>query len=223
MEKLEKDIMAYGHHQASCLSCMNIIYTLYNNFMQPRDRFVLSKAHASGVLYHILEEKGLIDKSEIPYWPSHCTYGMPGVEFTGGSLGMGLGVAAGIALSLKNKRELGLVICLVGDGELYEGSNWEAIMFAAAHKLNNLICIVDRNFMSASDFTESFLPLESLEDKFDAFNWDFLGVNEDRFFPIIQSARFRVSDVPLCLIINTVKGRGYKEFMANPRCHTMKI
>lgn len=211
---LREEVMNYGHHQASCLSSLKIMEIICQKFMREEDRFILSKAHASGVLYYLLAEKGLFEKSEIAYWPSHCTYGMPGVEFTGGSLGMGLGVACGVALSLKNKKTNSFVICLVGDGELYEGSNWEALMFASAHKLNNLICIVDRNYMSASDWTENYLPLEPLADKFKAFGWEVKNESISRQLD---------SDKPRCYIINTIKGDGCPEFEGNPLCHTMKI
>jgi len=226
MEKIEKEIMANGVHQASCLSCLNILETLYYRFLKKGDRFILSKAHASAALYFILADKGILDRVQILSLDNHCTYGTPGIEFSGGSLGMGLGVACGMALSLKNSRKLPLVVCLVGDGELYEGSNWEAIMFASAKKLNNLICIVDRNYMSASDFTEDSLPLEPLDDKFNAFGWDAVTIDDtqqDELLLYLRGVRFHASKNPKCLIVNTIKGRGYDKFEGNPLNHTMKI
>ena len=220
----DQDIMDYKCHQASTLSCLGILKALYYGNLKPF-RFILSKAHASSALYFILADLGFFDKSEIAKFDTHCTYGIPGIEFTGGSLGMGLGVACGIALSLKTKRKLPLVICLVGDGELYEGSTWEAIQFASAQKLNNLVCIVDRNRMSGSDFTENFSPLEPLEAKFGAFGWETKCISDNReeLLQCIRGAEFHITYKPCCLIVSTIKGRGYKEFEGNPMCHKMTI
>jgi len=188
-------------HQASCLSCFGILKILYEIFLKSDDRFILSKFHAYPAL------KSLTSK----------------IEYEGGSLGMGLGVACGIALSKKIKRELGMVVCLVGDGELYEGSCWEAIMFASANKLTNLICIVDRNYMSASDFTENFMPLEPLTDKFDSFGWDGRLGSEEDLLSWLKTYRLRITEKPKYYVVNTIKGQGYKELEGDPMCHTRKI
>jgi len=235
MKELEKHVINYKYHQASTLSCLPILHTLFHRFLklypkdprnEDRDRFLLSKSHASSALYYIMADLGFFDKSEIKDFGFYCTYGVKGVEFTGGSLGMGLGVASGMAYGLKQKQSLSLVVCMVGDGELYEGSNWEAIMFAPAYKLNNLICIVDRNFMTAHDFTESFIPLEPLEDKFRVFGWDTYridGYNPQSLLFILERHRLQRGSRPLCIIADTIKGKGCKEFEGKPMCHTMKI
>jgi transketolase len=228
--EIEKQVMDYKYHQASTLSCLRILVALYYNFLklkpfEERDRFLLSKAHASSALYFILADLGFFDKSEIGKFDTYGTYGIPGIEFTGGSLGMGLGVACGMAYGLKMKKKLPLVICLVGDGELYEGSTWESIQFASAYKLNNLVCIVDRNQMSANDFTENFSPLEPLVDKFEAFGWKVKRIqdNEQELLCCLRGVRFHVSSKPACIIVDTIKGRGHEEFVGKPMCHTMKI
>jgi len=235
VDELEQYIMDYKYHQASTLSCLRMLWALYYKFLKvfpkdprndKRDRFILSKAHASSALYYILADLGFFDNSEIKGFDSYGTYGIPGIEYTGGSLGMGLGVSCGMAYGLKQKKLLSLVVCMVGDGELYEGSNWEAIMFAPAYKLNNLICIVDRNFMSANDFTENFIPLEPLDDKFRVFGWEVKridGYDIDKFIDILNAHRNQRGNKPLCIIADTIKGCGHTDFVGNPMCHTMKI
>jgi transketolase len=229
-KQIEKDVMEYKYHQASTLSCLRTLVALYYDFLkldpsEDRDRFLLSKAHASSALYFILADLGFFDKSEILKFDTYGTYGIPGIEFTGGSLGMGLGVACGMAYGLKMKKKLPLVVCMVGDGELYEGSCWEAFQFASAYKLNNLVCIVDRNFMSANDFTENFSPLEPLEDKIRAFGWSVERIqdNQEELIRLLNGVRFHTNSKPACIIVDTIKGRGYEEFVGNPMCHTMKI
>jgi len=230
VRQIEKEVMDYKYHQASTLSCLRTLVTLYYRFLklnphEDRDRFLLSKAHASSALYFILADLGFFDKSEISKFDTYATYGIPGIEFTGGSLGMGLGVACGMAYGLKMKKKLPLVVCMVGDGELYEGSTWESIQFASAYRLNNLICLVDRNWMSANDFTENFSPLEPLEDKFNAFGWDVVRINDNptELLKNLCYVRFHMTPRPLCIIVNTVKGCGHKEFEGDPMCHTRKI
>jgi transketolase len=231
IKQIEKEVMDYKYHQASTLSCLRMLVALYYGFLklkpfEDRDRFLLSKAHASSALYFILADLEFFDKSEIAKFNTYGTYGTPGIEYTGGSLGMGLGVACGMAYGLKMKKKLPLVICMVGDGELYEGSNWEAFMFASAQRLNNLICIIDRNFMSANDFTENFNPLEPLEYKLSAFGWDSVRINGDdtkSLLHILNARRLQMGTKPLCIIANTIKGCGQPEFEGNPMCHTMKI
>lgn len=230
-KQIEQEVMDYKYHQASTLSCLRMLIALYYNFLklkpfEDRDRFLLSKAHASSALYFILADLGFFDKKDITKLETYAAYGTPGIEFTGGSLGMGLGVGCGMAYGLKMKKKLPLVICMVGDGELYEGSNWEAFQFASAYKLNNLICIIDRNFMSANDFTENFSPLEPLEQKLYAFGWDAVRINgddTDLLIKILETRRLQMGNKPLCIIANTIKGCGHKEFEGNPMCHTKKI
>ena len=231
IKQIEKEVMKYKYHQASTLSCLRTLVSLYYGFLkfkpfEDRDRFLLSKAHASSALYFILADLGFFDKSEIKKFNTYGTYGIPGIEFTGGSLGMGLGVACGMAYGLKMKKKLPLVICMVGDGELYEGSCWESIQFASAQRLNNLICLVDRNFMSANDFTENFSPLSPIENKFEAFGWTVETIqsdNQEELLAILRGVRLNRSAKPICIILNTIKGCGQGEFEGNPMCHTMKI
>jgi len=231
IKQIEKEVMDYKYHQASTLSCLRMLVALYYGFLklkphEDRDRFLLSKAHASSALYFILADLGFFDKSKIAKFNTYGTYGIPGIEYTGGSLGMALGVACGMAYGLKMKKELPLVICMVGDGELYEGSNWEAFQFASAYRLNNLICIIDRNFMSANDFTENFSPLEPIEDKVKSFGWEVKRIDGNEiygFIDILHTRRLQMGNKPLCIIADTIKGCGHKEFEGKPMCHTMKI
>ena len=125
---------------------------------------------------------------------------VPGVEITSGSLGQGLGVAAGIAQGLKMNGELNLVFCLLGDGECYEGSVWVAVMYTGHNRLNNLIAIVDRNYLCVTDFTENIIALEPLEEKWKNFGWDTVRINGhsmQELIDMLYPLRSRKSSRPL--------------------------
>ena len=135
--------------------------------------------------------------------------GIPGVEFSGGSLGIGLGVACGMAYAAKMSGQNYKIYVLVGDGECYEGAIWESIMFAAHNNLDNLIMYIDRNHMAITDYTENMLKLEPLEDKLIAFGWNAETINGHDIDEILMaSLRKTETKKPRCIICNTVKGNG---------------
>ncbi len=212
------DIMTVLFHK-----CMK--HSLDGKFSQDysqRDRFVLSKGHVSPVYYSVLAQLGFIEKTELLTFrklgtrlQGHPTLGCPGVEVATGSLGQGLSMACGIAISLKLDKNPAHVFVLLGDGELQEGNVWEAVMQASARKLNNLVAIIDRNRLQIDGCTEDIKPLDSLADKFKAFNWNVYeidGHNIEGIYNTIEDAKR--SDLPSVIIANTIKGKGVS-FMEN--------
>lgn len=236
---LEMVVSANKGHIGGAFSCSDILVALYYGGIlrydpgepdwSDRDRFILSKGHSCVALYAILADLG--------YFPLHvlssfCQNGsmlgghpdrnIPGVEVDTGSLGHGLGVAAGLAMSAKMGKRDCLTIVLLGDGECYEGSVWEAALFSAHHELNNLVVIVDRNRQCATDFTEDCNRLDPLADKWRAFNWDVREINGHSFVELMDSMkdlRSRRSSRPLAVIANTVKGKGVSLMEGKVRWH----
>lgn len=194
-----------------------------------RDRFILSKGHACLTLYAILADQGYFPLSELDNFggpgamlAGHPDPAIPGVEAVSGSLGHGLGVGAGLALGCKIDKGQWTVFVQLGDGECDEGSVWEAAMFAAHNHLDNLVAIVDRNRLSATDFTESVLSLEPLDQRWRSFGWDVTTVNGhsfDELLPAFSAARSRREQKPHLLIANTVKGKGVGFMENSPDWH----
>lgn len=236
---LDTCIKAGTGHVTSSMSCLDILVTLYYggvlkyNPKEPdwpqRDRFIVSKGQTSPALYTILADVGYFDKLELDKFANvggsfgvHLQKDVPGAEITSGSLGHGFGLAAGIALGAKMNRELYITYTLLGDGECYEGSIWETAMFASHNQLNNLVAIIDRNYLCVTDFTENILALEPLEDKWTAFGWDVKRLDGHCFESLIDSlthVRSRRSTRPLLIIADTVKGEGVECISNNPLWH----
>ena len=219
-------------HIASILSIVDIVSVLYESILNidpkkpkkpNRDRFILSKGHAGAAIYAALAEKGFFKVSELK---KHCSNGsnlsghvshknIPGVEFSTGSLGHGLSVSCGIAYSAKMNKSKFRVFALLSDGECDEGSNWEAILFAAHHKLNNLVAIIDYNKLQSIESTHDTLNLEPFAEKWIAFGWQVIevdGHNHDEIFKALK--KNNKIDLPLCIIAHTTKGKGVS-FMEN--------
>ena len=229
-----------GHgHISSGLSCTDVLTSLYygghlrhdpeNPDWKDRDRFLLSKGHCAIILYTILADRGYFSKDELKNFSQkdgkfsiHLQKDVPGAEISAGSLGHGFGIAVGSALASKLNRNLHLTYTLLGDGELYEGSVWEGAMFASQQKLNNLVAIVDRNYQCTLDFTENFLKLEPLDDKWRAFGWRVKRINGHNFEEIEEAyadIRRRPSDKPTVIIADTVKGNGVQHLSYKPLSH----
>jgi len=238
---LQMCIEAGTGHLTSSLSCIDILVALYyggllkfspkNPEWKARDRFILSKGQASPALYAILADLGYFDKKELGLFAQkngkfgvHLQYDVPGAEITSGSLGQGFGIAAGIALGVKMDKKPCSIFTLLGDGECYEGSIWEAAMFAGHNRLNNLTAIIDRNYMCVTDFTERMLKLEPLEDKWRSFGWDVCRINGHEFkdlIPALSRMRSEKNDKPVAIIADTVKGQGIKHISNLPLWHGM--
>lgn len=183
-----------------------------------RDRFVLSAGHMVPILYSMLIARGFIDESLLnslrdleSLLQGHTTINLEiGVETTGGSLGQGVGIACGFALSNKIYRKSGRVYCILGDGELNEGSVWEAIMFGAKYKLDNLVFILDRNNIQQTNFGDEVMPLDPVADKFKAFNWETIEINGNDFNEIenaFEKAK-GIKKKPSIIVANTIPGKG---------------
>lgn len=219
-------------HLGSCLSMADIIACLYWKVLRvdpalpawpDRDRFILSKGHGAAILYAALAERGFIEVPELETYcepgsrlTGHATSGVPGVEFSSGSLGHGLPVGCGIALAAKREQKPYKTIVLLSDGELDEGSNWEAILFAPQHKLDNLVVIVDYNKIQSFGRTEEILDLGPLADKFRAFRWsvqEIDGHNMEQILHAFAATPFEEGK-PSVVIAHTVKGKGVS-FMEN--------
>lgn len=236
---LEMCIKAKTGHLTSSLSCVDILVALYYNIMQhypsnpksdERDRFILSKGQASPALYTILGDLNYFDKQELDKFAQkdgifgvHLQKSVPGVEITTGSLGHGLNVGAGIALALKKDRKLNLVFVLLGDGECHEGSVWESALFASSQCLNNLIVIIDRNFLCATDFTENCVALEDLSEKWKSFGWSVEridGHDMKQLVKVLTIARSRNTNKPKIIIADTIKGCGIQYICDKPLWHS---
>lgn len=238
-EVLEMCIHAGTGHVTSSMSSVEILLSLYFgglaqvNPQDPkwsgRDRVIISKGQCSPLLYSVLSSKGFFPKGWLQGFARkngnfgvHLQNSVPGVELTTGALGHGLGVATGMALASKMNRDLHMVYCLLGDGELYEGSIWESAMFAAHHQLNNLVVIVDRNFLATTDFTENMVALEPLDKKFEAFGFNVVTVNGQSFEELItsmQGLRNRKHRQPTVIIAETTKGAGIQSMTHIPVLH----
>ena len=219
-------------HLGGALSCADILSVLYFNEMninpnEPhalnRDRFVLSKGHASAALYATLAEKGFITKDELLTFRNiesnlqgHPDMNkVPGVDMTSGSLGQGLSVANGMALSKKVSNEKGYVYCLVGDGEIEEGQIWEACMTSNKYALNNLILFVDNNSLQIDGNIKDVKNVDNLDDKFKSFGFNVQNIDGHDFNEIINAIdTAKKSNKPNVIIAKTIKGKGIP-FMEN--------
>ena len=207
-------------------SCTDLVVYLYSRFLNidkrsldnsHRDYLFLSKGHAVPALYGTLVECGILEASRLEnhlttrddlYW--HPNRAIPGIEFHAGSLGHQMSVAAGVALDCKMKGTNNRVVVIAGDGELNEGSMWEAMLVAAAYKLDNLITIVDRNRLQANLETEDLIPLEPLAQKFISFGHAVRTIDGHNF-PDMEDVFLNVpfeQGKPNIVIANTVRGRG---------------
>lgn len=194
-----------------------------------RDRFILSKGHACLTLYAILVDLGFVSADELTQFagkgsllPGHPDTEIPGVEACSGSLGHGLGVACGMAMAARLDRADWRAFVVLGDGECNEGSVWEAAMLAGHQKLHNLIAVVDRNRLGATDFTDNYLTLEPLAERFRAFGWEVVEVDGHDIALITQTllrARDRDSGKPFVMVAQTTKGKGVPFMENSPLWH----
>jgi transketolase len=212
-------------HTGGSLSCLDILNVLYNRilnvspetFCDPsRDRYVQSKGHSVEALYAVLADRGFFPESELKtichhksHFVGHPTRHIPGIEMNTGALGHGLPICIGMALASKMDSATYRVFTLLGDGELAEGSNWEAAMSAAHYKLDNLIAIIDHNTLQISGRTRDVMSNEPIDEKFRAFGWAVKIVNGHNFAELTD-ALSKPAEIgkPTCVIANTVKGKG---------------
>lgn len=224
---IEMNSYAGAGHTGADLSETDILAVLYFHVLgvnsthidtPDRDRFVLSKGHGVGGLYCTLSEAGFFDQSWLQTYlqagsrlPGHpVRQKTPGVEFNTGALGHGLPAAFGLALSAKIQKLSWKTYVLLGDGELGEGSNWEAAMAAAHYKLDNLIVILDRNTLQLADRTESIMQLEPLQKKWEAFGFEVHCTNGNDPEELLNTFHSLQADNerPKLVLARTIKGKG---------------
>jgi len=215
-------------HLGAALSMIDVLAALHVAVLRPappspdgpdRDRLVLSKGHGAYGLYAVLAELGVL-QGDIGALPGHPCDGIPGVEAATGALGHGLSLACGMALGARMSGGDGRVAVVTGDGELNEGSNWEAAQFAAHHGLDNLLVVVDRNGLQQEGRTEEIAALEPLGDKWRAFGWH-VGEADGHDAAAVSAAAHRLLERPGpgVLIARTVKGRGVSFLEDDPAWH----
>jgi transketolase len=209
-------------HLGGNLSALDLLLTLYHRVMGQDDQFVLSKGHAAGALYIALWSLGRLGEGRLKEFHQDHTHlgghpapnGIEDILFATGSLGHGLGLAAGLALGKELQGRPGRVFCLLSDGEWNEGSTWEALAFLAHHRLVNLTFIVDLNGLQGFGSTAEVLNLDSLADKLREFGLQVIEINGHDPVAIENALKHPVSDRPIAIVARTVKGHGVS-FMEN--------
>lgn len=219
-------VAAKASHIGGALSMADLLAVLYGEILQvrpddprwpERDRFILSKGHSCTSLYATLALRGFFPLEELQTYGqdgsrlmAHISHKVPGVEFSTGSLGHGLPFGCGKALAARRQKESWRTFVMLSDGELDEGSNWEAILFAPQHRLDNLVAIVDYNKIQSLGIVSEVLELGPLADKFRAFRWavrEIDGHNHEEIRAALESVPWEPGK-PNCLIAHTIKGKG---------------
>ena len=225
-------------HPGGDLSSADILVTLYLEVLRiapgnpgwpERDRFIMSKGHCSAALYATLAAAGMLEDAALETFmaPLSKLNGhpdrnkVPGVEANTGPLGHGLPIAVGCALAAKMQGSNWRTFVLTGDGELQEGSNWEAAMCAAQYQLDNLMLVVDRNRIQQGDFTENIINMNPVGDKFRAFGWMVVEVDGHDYSHLLATLSSVPAQTgkPTCVVANTIKGRGVSFMENKPEWH----
>ena len=213
-------------HTGGSLSCIDILNVLYNGIMNitpenfstfNRDHFIQSKGHSVEALYTVLQDCGFFSQTDLKslnsfqsHFIGHPTRKVPGIEHNTGALGHGLSVAVGMALGLKMDKKQFRVFTLLGDGELSEGSIWEAATSASKYQLDNLIVIIDRNKLQITGNTEEVNPIEPLKEKFISFGFNVAETNGNNISSLMEILQKTPTEKnkPHVIIANTIKGAG---------------
>lgn len=246
--QVRRDIVRMVHkvnsgHPGGSLGCTEFLVALYQNIMNRKegfdmngineDIFFLSNGHISPVFYSVLARSGYFPVSELSTFrllnsrlQGHPTTheGLPGIRIASGSLGQGLSVAIGAAQAKKLNSDSNMVYCLLGDGELQEGQNWEAIMYASAKKVDNLIATIDLNGKQIDGATDDVLPMGSIRAKFEAFDWEVIDiVKGNDIEAIIEGMTLAKSKAgqgkPVCVLLHTEMGHGVDYMMGTHAWH----
>ncbi|WP_405269086.1 transketolase [Cellulophaga sp. Ld12] len=248
VSQTRRDILRMVHkvssgHPGGSLGCTEFLVVLYNEVMDLKepftmngvgeDLFFLSNGHISPVFYSVLAHRGYFPVAELSTFrllnsrlQGHPTTheGLPGVRIASGSLGQGLSVALGAAQAKKLNNDPKLVYTLHGDGELQEGQNWEAILYASGKKVDNLIATIDLNGQQIDGATEQVMPMGSIKAKFEAFGWDVLDIPEGNDLKAVlaglKEAKSRTGKgKPVCILLHTVMGNGVDFMMHTHAWH----
>lgn len=225
---LQMYYVAKAGHIGSSLSCAEILTFVRLGWMQGDDQLVLSKGHAAAALYSVLAEAGDIAEDQIASFYKNNTLlsalppvnKLKGVPFATGSLGHGLSLAAGLGMAGKLKKNDNKVFCITSDGEINEGSTWEAALFIVSHQLKNVVWFIDRNRLQGFGTTEEVMQLEPLEDKLIAFGFETMQINGHDFQAALQvKEHYPHITKPLAVICNTIKGNGWEDMQDTLDCH----
>ncbi|WP_035675422.1 transketolase [Flavobacterium frigidarium] len=248
VSQTRRDILKMVHkvnsgHPGGSLGCTEFMVALYNEIMELKegfdmnglneDVFFLSNGHISPVFYSVLARKGYFPVEELNTFrllnsrlQGHPTTheGLEGIRIASGSLGQGMSVAIGTALTKKLNKDTNLVYSLHGDGELQEGQNWEAIMFASAKKIDNYIATIDFNGQQIDGSTDTVLNMGSLKAKFEAFDWDVIEIKEGNNLEAViaglKEAKERTGKgKPVCVLLHTIMGHGVDFMMYTHAWH----
>ncbi|NNE03627.1 MAG: transketolase [Arenibacter sp.] len=246
--QVRRDIVRMVHkvnsgHPGGSLGCTEFLVALYYEVMELKEKFemnghgedlfFLSNGHISPLFYSVLSRRGYFPVDELNTFrllntrlQGHPTTheGLPGVRIASGSLGQGMSVAIGAALAKKLNNDSHIVYSLHGDGELQEGQNWEAIMYAAGNNVDNLIATIDYNGQQIDGATDDVLPMGDLRAKFEVFGWDVVelkeGNNVDAILKALQEAKKRTGKgKPVCIIMHTIMGHGVDFMMHTHAWH----
>ena len=246
--QVRRDILRMVHavnsgHPGGSLGCAEFMVVLYQKIMkrnkdftmdgENEDLFFLSNGHISPVFYSVLARSGYFPISELKTFrkinsrlQGHPTTheGLPGVRIASGSLGQGFSVAIGAAISKKLNKENSIVYSLHGDGELQEGQNWEGIMYAAANKIDNLVCTIDNNNKQIDGDLKDVLDMGNLETKFDAFGWKVLTIEKGNDIEEVEKVLNKAKNLcfkekPIVIIMNTEMGNGVDFMMGTHKWH----
>ena len=246
--QVRRDILRMVHavnsgHPGGSLGCAEFMVVLYQKIMkrnkdftmdgENEDLFFLSNGHISPVFYSVLARSGYFPISELQTFrkinsrlQGHPTTheGLPGVRIASGSLGQGFSVAIGSAISKKLNKENSIVYSLHGDGELQEGQNWEGIMYAAANKIDNLVCTIDNNNKQIDGDLKDVLDMGNLEAKFDAFGWKVLNLEKGNDIEEVEKVLNEAKNLcfnekPIVIIMNTEMGNGVDFMMGTHKWH----
>ncbi len=246
--QVRRDILRQVHkvnsgHPGGSLGCAEFFVALYNVLMEHdtnfnmdgknEDLFFLSNGHISPVFYSVLARSGYFPVEELRTFrllnsrlQGHPTTheGLPGIRVASGSLGQGISVAIGAALAKKLNNDNKIVYTLCGDGELQEGQNWEAIMYAAGNKVDNLIVTIDYNGQQIDGATDTVLPLGNLTAKFESFGWEVLTIKEGNNLEAIINTRKEAKsktgkEKPICVLLHTMMGNGVDFMMHTHAWH----
>ncbi len=246
--QVRRDILRQVHkvnsgHPGGSLGCAEFLVALYSKIMDRKegfsmdgkdeDLFFLSNGHISPVFYSVLARSGYFPVEELNTFrlinsrlQGHPTTheGLPGIRIASGSLGQGISVALGAAQVKKLNKDAHLVYALCGDGELQEGQNWEAIMYAAGNKVDNLIVSVDLNGQQIDGSTDNVLPLGDMRKKFEAFGWEVIDIEKGNDLTAILNGMQEAKDKtgkgkPVCVLLHTVMGHGVDFMMHTHEWH----
>jgi len=233
--------MVYGigaGHPGGSLSAIDMLTGLYGHRLRvdvddptwdDRDRFIMSKGHASPGVYSILHERGFLSEEDL--WTFRKLGGScqghvdmkwcPGVDFSAGSLGMGLSFGIGCSLAAKLDGSERSSWVMLGDGELQEGQIWEGVMAAVHHEIDNLTVIVDRNGIQNDDFCESQMRMFDVSEKFASFGWAVMEIDGHDMQQVVEAIDWadQVEGGPACIVMHTVKGKGVSYMENNPKFH----